>query len=426
MFYSKWNSEEDTKTLLKKMSINNIKESGLPLIYENDDIYLLDNSHHNMIIGSQGSGKVQCITLPLMKTSLKAGHSVVVNDDTGELYKHTAAMFEKEDYEIKLINLHDTKYGNNYNPYNLPYKLYKEGNKDKAIELLEEMAHYLLLDENENGDPFWINSAINYFVGISLYLLENNMELNLKELLNVSNKISDEEIVLNDTMNLYLKGIIDAPKETKLSIISVFLQKIKNYLKLESMSNLLSKDDLNIIDTVSKKFVIYIVGGINNISKNITTLLISQLYNTIEIYGNKQNRINFIIQDFDKLIPLKNSYKILTLSRQMNIRFTTTISSFKSLGNLYGDNILEFTRDYFPNLIYLYSNDIDTLNTISDYCGNKDNDNKLINMEELKMFKQFEALMLLMRTMPIKMALTPDYKVDFKIEKELKEMPERK
>ena len=41
----------------------------------------------NLIIGSTGSGKTQSIVLPLLKTSIKAGESFIINDIKGDICK---------------------------------------------------------------------------------------------------------------------------------------------------------------------------------------------------------------------------------------------------------------------------------------------------------------------------------------------------
>ena len=80
-----------------------------------------------------GSGKTQTITLPLIRLSMSAGESFIVNDSNGELYKKTANKLESEGYSITLLDIDKPKYGDNFNPLTLPYRLWKSGNQDKEI-----------------------------------------------------------------------------------------------------------------------------------------------------------------------------------------------------------------------------------------------------------------------------------------------------
>ena len=65
--------------------------------------------------------------------------------------------------------------------------------------------------------------------------------------------------------------------------------------------------------------------------------------------------------------------------------------------------------------MYLYANDIYTLEEICKLCGNESDKKSLVTPEELKMNKQFEAIFLLPRIMPFKNNLLPDYKIDWGI-----------
>ena len=52
--------------------------------------------------------------------------------------------------------------------------MYKEGNHDKAIELLDDLALNILYDDsNKNQDPFWEKTSADYFSGVALGLFED-------------------------------------------------------------------------------------------------------------------------------------------------------------------------------------------------------------------------------------------------------------
>lgn len=62
--------------------------------------------------------------------------------------------------------------GNAWNPLTLPYKLHKEGNIDKATELLDDIGNNIFKDKKAQ-DPFWENSASDYFAGVALGLFQD-------------------------------------------------------------------------------------------------------------------------------------------------------------------------------------------------------------------------------------------------------------
>ena len=121
-----------------------------------------------------------------------------------------------------------------------------------------------------------------------------------------------------------------------------------------------------------------------------------------------------IIDDFFELYPMKNFSKMLTYSRGIGLTFTLMIRGFNDLKNKYGKEESEIIRLCFANLIYLLSQDIETLEEISKLCGQTCEDGivkPLMSVEELKTLRVFEAIILIPRLMPIKTKLLPHYEM---------------
>ena len=85
----------------------------------------VDNGEsHNIVIGSTGTGKTQCVILPLVKILAKKGESMIITDPKGEIYRANAGLLKQKGYQILVLNFRDPQQGNTWNPLNLPYKLY--------------------------------------------------------------------------------------------------------------------------------------------------------------------------------------------------------------------------------------------------------------------------------------------------------------
>ena len=83
-------------------------------------------------------------------------------------------MLKEKGYNVVLLNFRDPQKGNAWNPMALPYKLYQEGNMDKSVELLDDLALNILYDDsNKNADPFWEKTSADYFSGVALGLFED-------------------------------------------------------------------------------------------------------------------------------------------------------------------------------------------------------------------------------------------------------------
>ena len=88
-------------------------------------------------------------------------------------------------------------------PFRQIWQRDKTINKDKAIEMLENIGYYLLHDSNDNSDIFWENTAIEYFVGLVLYLFDKAKEdeINLNSVVSLSEQINNSKENIIDTID---------------------------------------------------------------------------------------------------------------------------------------------------------------------------------------------------------------------------------
>ena len=67
-YYSRWTTKEELKKYLTKITKNTkLEESGIPMLYDKDGMYIDSIDAHTMVIGTTGSGKSQAISLPQIK-----------------------------------------------------------------------------------------------------------------------------------------------------------------------------------------------------------------------------------------------------------------------------------------------------------------------------------------------------------------------
>lgn len=439
MFYARWSKDNEMKNVLKEIDIKKeVTSTGTPITYDKNKLYVTKNDSHSLVIGATGGGKTQTVILPITKLSLLSGESVVINDTKGEIYKETAHSFKEKGYNIVVLNFDNPAHSSSWNPLDLAYNFYKEGKTDKAISLIEDLGYYLFTDpQNKEMDAFWTNSTIDYFTGLTLYLFETAPyeQLNLNSIHSLANELSDENIATkflqqldrNSTIYYNLSGTLKAPNETKGGIISTFNQKLKKYISLSNLSNMLSTSNFDIKETSNQKTAIFIISGLTTHSYSLIPLLVSQIITSVDEYGNKEKTLNMILDEFDTMLPIRNFAKVINYARGIKIRFTVVIKSYIDLTNVYGKENTEVIKSCFPTLIYLLSNDIYTLDEISKMCGNQEVGGKvkpLITIEELKVMKVFEAIVLIPRMMPYKTKLLPDYKMDWNLEEKELSLPQ--
>lgn len=435
--YSRWAKEYEVQKKLKEIIVSTptIAHAGIPLLVKKQKVWIDDGEAHTLIMGSTGSGKTRRLINPLIKVLAKKGESMILTDPKGELYEENIAMLTAKGYNIVLLNLRNPEKGNAWNPLTLPYQLYKEGS-DKANELLSDLARNLLHEE-KTDDPFWQNSSADYFTALALGLFEDakEEEINLNSISYMS-AVGEEKYGGTNYAKEYFSskdpakptyinasGTINAPQDTKNSILSVFRQKIKIFATTEHLSEMLAYSDFDMNDIGRKKTAVFII--IQDEKKTyhaLATIFIKQCYETLIDVAQDNNgklpiRTNFILDEFANMPPLRDVTTMITAARSRQIRFNLVIQNFAQLNQVYGADDAETIKGNCANLVYLMSKELKALEEISKLCGDKlikakkdtqqDKEKPLISIGELQRLKMGDAIIIKDRSYPLKTKL-PD------------------
>ena len=454
--YSRWAKEKEIKEELKCVATTqkNAKAAGIPIIVTDKELWVDDSEYHSLVIGATGSGKTQGVVFPQVNSLAKARESMVITDPKGEIYEQTSNMLRKRGYQILLLNFRDPQRGNAWNPLSLPYKMYKSGNQDKAIELLDDLALNILYDDsNKNADPFWEKTSADYFSGVALGLFEDAKpeEVNINSI-SLATTVGEEKFGGSTYIKEYFaakdqssaaainaSSTIMAPTETKGSILSVFKQKVKLFASRENLSEMLSYSDIDLNSIGERPTAVFIV--IQDEKKtyhSLVTILLKQIYETListaQRHGGKLPvRTNFILDEFANMPPLKDVTTMITAARSRRIRFTMIIQNFAQLDGVYGKDDAETIRGNCGNIIYLITTELKALEEISKMCGevkskkdDKTASTPLVTVSDLQRMKQYETVILRMRKQPFKTKLTPNFKLDWGMKYPNAKYPERK
>ena len=442
--YSRWCTDKEMKEKLSKINIKDevYKASGIPLINDGKSIWVDNGYSHNIVIGSTGAGKTQDIVHPMVKVLAKNGESMIITDPKAEIYKEHAGLLKALGYNIIVLNFRDPQRGNCWNPLALPYKLYKEGNTDKAMELLDDVASNILYEEGGNKDAFWEKTSADYFAGLALGLFEDakEEEVNINSI-SVMTTIGEEKFGARSS---YIKeyfnskdpasaaytcasGTVMAAEETKASILSTFKQKIRLFASRENLSEMLATSDFDMTKIGKEKTAVFMI--IQDEKKTyhaLATIFVKQCYETL--IGTAQEtstgalpiRTNFILDEFQNMPPLKDITTMVAAARSRHIRLTMIIQNFAGLEATYGKEVAQTIRSNCNNLVYLLTTELAALEEISKLCGEKKSkkDDKtastpLITVSELQLMKENEAIVIKTRTRPFKTKLKPNWKIDW-------------
>lgn len=428
--------------------------AGFPLVYDKKKnlVYVDNGESHSLVIGATGSGKTQMVINPLVNLLAKKGESMVITDPKGEIFEKNGEMLKDLGYDVIVVNFRDPKNGSCWNPYTLPYKYYKEGNQDKANELLNDMAINIATDEKAD-DPFWTNSAADYLTGLSLGMFEDAPEDEISiSTINLMMTVGEEKTGASTYMKEYFKfkdpaspaainalGTVNAPQDTKNSILSVLKQKIKVFAVTQNLAEMLSRSDFDMETIGARKTAIFmIIQDEKTTYHALATIFVKQCYESLIAVAQKHGgklpvRTNFLLDEFANMPKFKDITTMITAARSRQIRMTMIIQNFAQLVQVYGKEDAETIRGNCGNILYLLTGELSALEEISKLCGDKivkvgkdkkEETRPLITVTELQRFKQDEVLLLKHRLPPLRTKFLPFWNTDFGYEKNNAEVPQ--
>lgn len=442
--YSRWCKEKEMKKAYKICEVGVKDESasagGVVFINDGKRMWVDDGENHTLVIGVTGSGKTTAVVDPLIYSLCKHGESMVITDPKGEIYKNHAELLKARGYKIVLLNFRDPTRGNAWNPLTLPYQLYKSGNIDKAVELVDDVALNILQDKKAQ-DPFWEKSASDYFSGCALGLIEDADEksVNLNSI-SYMTTVGEEKLGPNSTYikeyftmkgessspYVFASNTINSPGDTKGGILSVFRQKIRLFASREQLSEMLAYSDFNMRDIGKEKTAVFLIIHDEKTTYHaLATIFIKQCYETLidvaqECGGKLPYRTNFILDEFANMPPLKDVTTMVTAARSRAIRFTFIIQNFAQLNDVYGKEDAETIRSNCGNLMYLLTTELAALEEISKLCGeikskkdDKTASQPLVTVSDLQKLKMNEVIILRNRMNPFRTKLKQGFDTDW-------------
>lgn len=393
---SRFAEEEEVLQSTKQINITNkqIRAGGLP-IKSNGRVMHVDNEDvRTLTIASSGAGKSRRVIMPMILTLAKSGSSMVVHDPKGELLSTSYFLLQDQGYDIKIINFRNPLKGDCYNPLQYPVKLYKSGQVSKAIEYFFEFAYSLYEPVKSEKDPFWTNTSENYLTGLcklacelmqdeqidiaSVYNLHvaGNDKVGgttyLKEYFSMKNRKNGE------TWRL-LESTVDAPSDTKASILSVMSQTLNRLVANKDMVDLLSGEmDWNIEDIGRKKMAVFLLtkdeGALYN---SIVSAIIQQIYIVLieladyKYQGKLPRRVEMIMDEFGNMAQVQDINEKITASRSRNIRWHLVIQSLEQLWLKYSKEEAKILLGNCEDWLYMFSSDRQLVDYISERCGEK-------------------------------------------------------
>lgn len=330
-------------------------------------------SSKNMIIkGDIKSGKTRKVMFPIVSSLINNNENLLILDNKEEYLNNYYDSLIENNYNVVIVNLKDYSASEGFNPLEYPARLYKNGKKDEALDILE-MLNSNIFHDNSESDPFWSLSASDFVTALGLSLFEDASldEVNYKNISILFNEC-DTKFGASNYMSSYIKhkgtqssiytyasGTVLAPNETKGGILSTARQKLRLLTSRDELSKLMSKTTFNIDACLSKKTAIIIIAKDERTGVNkLASMLISEIYKIIA--SNKQDlKWNFILDNFDSIDYISNLNDMYKSSYVYNTKIYVCIKSLNELTRLYGSYISELADIIDANQYTIIDDEID-------------------------------------------------------------------
>lgn len=346
-----------------------------------------------IVTGESKSGKTSSIIMPMLYKLIKNNRSLLFIDKNYEYYNNYAEELKKEGYDIKILNFDNPIYSNCTNILEIPYNYYKNGDKDKAYELVSNMIKSLF-SLSANGDPFWSMSAISLVRGYIFKLFEyaDKEEINFLsvsrflDILDSQDIKEIKEFLLKDVKSCAyrdLVSVLSAPYETKASIISVTRIAINDLINYENSLNVISNDGFKLNEflettdktVINKKSALFIIPKLEDSKNLLVNMILSLAYEEC-----KGHSWYFILDNID-MVKVENFKEMFMVSNYRNIYMVVGTRNLDRLCNLYGKEILEVAD--VKDSKDLKGNDMDKMNSeFKMLCASLKNSKDLPHLEK--------------------------------------------
>jgi type IV secretory pathway TraG/TraD family ATPase VirD4 len=403
-------TEAEIKNSLSKINImdSSYNHGGIPMISDGQVAYVDDKDTHTLIFGSTGSKKSRLFCMPLINILANSGKSFIVTDPKGELYEKTSGLAKENGYNVIVLNFREPELGDGWNPLELPYKLYKNGQVDKAVEMINDFIGALSGQVENAKDPFWTHAASGLGIALILILFDyaKENEINFRSIAKMLPLLGDTNSPLysfikreniSELISMNLEGIMKGAENTRRSIMSVFLGMIRMFVSQTALMDMTSKCTFDLSRIGFEKTAIYIIMPdekttfhflISTFIKQCYEILISEAQSKgHEVQGLSKHAlpitVHFVLDEFANIPCISDMPSMITAARSRNIRFTLFVQSEHQLKKIYMDEA-QTIKSNCNNWIFLTSREYDLLRELSDLSGMIDDKRNLISVSELQ------------------------------------------
>ncbi|MBR0113001.1 MAG: type IV secretory system conjugative DNA transfer family protein, partial [Clostridia bacterium] len=354
--HSRFAEPEEITAGLQKTGSSGSTCAGVPLYYDGECLYEDTSDAHTIGVGPTGCKKTRTLVIPLVNSIISAGESAVINDPKGELYKYTGGLARQRGADIRILNFRKPSSSNGWNPLSMPYKYYKMGEEEEAVQAINDFISSVIAPLLEKTvDRYWSDSANSFMVSAALMLMDSvpAAYFNLKNLIQFCYednapylKKMVENMDQSSSAVMGMRPTLDLEAErTKSCIFSTVLSAFSPFMKNNKLLDMLCADDISFTGLGEKQTIIYVIYPDEKTNLNfLVNAFLTQCYEALISISEKDHggrvplRVNFVLDEFSNLPAIPNFDNRISEARSHNVRFHLFIQSYGQLQNKYKEH----------------------------------------------------------------------------------------
>ncbi len=337
----------------------------------------LDSHKHSLVIGSSGTGKSTVVIIPTIYNLGKYGHSICVNDPSGELYQNTSGYLFKLGYKIQVLNYCNPEMSDGYNPLS----------RVETTSDIYKTATTIV--QNSLGksatDGFWNSQAIG-FISLMISVLKKQ-KVEYQNLANVKHLIdcfqAEPEMLDRIVAGCLDEGILKEYKNMlrmEAKVRSNVISTCRSALMLfndDSIARVTSQDTIQFDDFRKQPTALFIMNKTSDLKyySPLTAVFFLQFFNFImnqHVPDKKTKSIFFIIDELSSLY-LPDTFQIaLANLRKYRCGIMGAIQDQNQLIHLYGHHEAYSLITNFHSKTYFPGQPMDTARELSDMLGKRE------------------------------------------------------
>lgn len=338
-----------------------------------------DTNTHVMCVAPTRSGKGIGVVIPNL---LSWEDSVVCFDIKQENFEKTAGFRKSHGHEVFLwAPMSKDRKSHRYNPFS-------EISSDPITRIsdLQRIATILIKDSASHDSNMWIIEARSLFVGLALYVLDNE---DMPSTIGSVYRLLGTEQELGDIIRHIVKAHKELDPES-IGMLMNFANKaakersgVKSSLsqalslwKTPEIDAVTSASDFSLRNLKKKRMAVYIgvaTGDIPTVAP-LLNLFFEQLMTTLTMKlpdATEPRKVLILLDEFHMLGRMETVANVFTLAGGYNCRVLAVVQGLGWIDDVYGKQKRDGILSVCAHRIFFAANDLETARYVSEMCGEK-------------------------------------------------------